>query len=106
MWHIQPSYIILSVFGLILAALMLLDVATTTFILYHGGTELNPVMIGIVGSPLIHLAVKTIAFILIMIIAGTLETRIQFYGAVPVITTIVLYTFLAIHNITVAMKYI
>lgn len=54
--------------GMLLGAVMLMDVVTTTFILGAGGVELNPVMVAFVANPYLHFGLKlaTIGFFLMM----------------------------------------
>ena len=106
MCHIPPPYIILPLLALLLASIMAVDVITTTFILDHGGIELNPIMIGIVGSPLLHMGVKVIAFLSIVVLSIFLEMRMKYCGSLPLIVTSILYIFLAINNFSILIRYI
>ena len=51
-WHVI-------IFTSILAFLFLLDILTTQVILRMGGVELNPVMAGVVASPILHVSSNT-----------------------------------------------
>lgn len=85
-------------FSLILAALFLLDIATTHLILWLGGIELNPVMAGIVTSPLAHTVVKAATLLLIVAVSLIAEANVKgstigFYAAI-----ITLYILVLVNN--------
>lgn len=88
----------ITVFSLILAALFLLDILTTHLILWMGGIELNPAMVGVVTSPVLHLAIKAGTLLLIIVVSLIAETKVKgsslaFYG-----TIITLYLFVLVNN--------
>lgn len=85
-------------FSFILAALFLLDILTTQIILLLGGAELNPAMAGIVMSPLVHLAIKAGALLLVIIVSLIAETRIKGSSVAFYFVIITLYLFVIINN--------
>ncbi len=74
-----------------LAILFLLDCITTELILILGGVELNPVMAGIVASPLLHMAVKAAVFLFVIATTGYAERRVPASGAVALSAIILWY---------------
>ena len=85
-------------FSLILAALFILDIVTTHLILWLGGIELNPVMAGIVTSPLLHTMVKAATLLLIITVSLIAEANVKgstigFYAAI-----IALYILVLVNN--------
>lgn len=101
-FYVRP-YLRIAVFLPILASLFLLDIATTEIILMMGGVELNPIMAGIVVSPMAHILLKTAIFLIIFIVSLIAEHRVEgsgipFYGIL-----IVLYIVVVAHNIAVIL---
>jgi hypothetical protein len=85
-------------FSLILAALFILDIVTTHLILWLGGMELNPVMAGIVTSPLAHACIKAATLLLIVLVSLIAEANVRgstigFYAAI-----IALYLLVLVNN--------
>lgn len=85
-------------FSLILAALFILDIVTTHLILWLGGIELNPVMAGIVTSPLAHTGIKAATLLLIIFVSLIAEANVKgstigFYAAI-----IALYLLVLVNN--------
>lgn len=93
-------------FSLILAALFLLDILTTQFILWLGGIELNPAMAGIVTSPLMHLAIKACTLILIILVSIIAETRVRGSSIAFYCILITLYLFVIVNNTFVLIPHI
>lgn len=52
----------------VIGCLFLLDIYTTSLGLSHGGFESTPTMVEIVGNPILHLIVKTVALCLIVLV--------------------------------------
>ncbi|MDO9540216.1 MAG: DUF5658 family protein [Methanocalculus sp.] len=85
---ILPDYRVLI---LALASLFLLDVITTELILILGGVELNPVMAGIVASPILHLALKAAVFLFVITTTGYAERRVPASGVVALAAVVLWY---------------
>ncbi|MDP3563691.1 MAG: DUF5658 family protein [Methanoregula sp.] len=93
-------------FSLILAALFLLDILTTELILWLGGIELNPAMVGIVTSPLVHLTIKACTLILIILVSLVAETRVRGSSMAFYCILITLYLFVIVNNAFVLIPHI
>ena len=93
-------------FVFILAGLFVLDIITTHLILWLGGIELNPVMAGVVASPLVHLAIKagTLLLIIIVSIIAEREVRGSSVGFYCILVT--LYVFIIINNTFVLIPHV
>ena len=74
-WHVI-------IFTSILAFLFLLDILTTQVILRMGGVELNPVMAGVVASPILHIILKYGVLVMIIPVALTAESRVRGSGVI------------------------
>ncbi|MBN1433076.1 MAG: hypothetical protein JW931_09935 [Methanomicrobiaceae archaeon] len=83
----------------VFACLLLIDVVTTTLILNAGGTELNPMMTGIVNHPWLHILVKTLFAIFVVLVACRAEQLEEHSGAVILIAACSIFFVVAIHNI-------
>ncbi|HZD43824.1 MAG TPA: DUF5658 family protein [Methanomicrobiales archaeon] len=70
----------LPLFGCILGFFMWLDVITTEVAVRSGLSEHNPFMEVVVGSPVLHLLVKTAVLVLIVLIAGRCERTVPTSG--------------------------
>jgi len=94
------SVIIMELF--FLAALFILDVCTTEFILMNGGQEMNAVMVGVVTtSSALHLLVK--GFVLAMIITTIYYANrvIKHAGTMALVILIGWYIAVVCHNLGV-----
>ena len=92
--------------SLILADLFLLDILTTQLILNMGGIELNPLMIGVVTAPALHILLKIgIAFCVIPI-ALNAEARIKGSGIALYAALIIMYTVVILNNTSILIPHI
>jgi len=87
------------IFALVLAILFLLDCITTELVLIGGGMELNPVMVGIVASPALHLAVKGAVFLFILGATGYAGRQVQSSGVVALSAIIIWYGMVVGNNL-------
>jgi hypothetical protein len=81
-----------------LGVLFLLDIFTTYLILQLGGIELNPLMAGVVQNPLIHLAVKTAALLMVVPVSLVAEKYVKGSGTALICTIITMYLFVLVNN--------
>jgi hypothetical protein len=86
-------------FALILAALFLLDILTTQVIIWLGGIELNPVMTGVVASPVIHIALKSAILLLIILVSVIAEKEVHGSSVIFYCVLITLYIFVVVNNV-------
>jgi len=82
-----------------------LDVLTTSLILSHGGFEMNPVMISIVSSPLLHILLKWCVVAFIAGMAAVADRMIPRAGILMLGVIILWYAFVVSHNIMVLQDY-
>lgn len=61
--------------GMLLGAVMLMDVITTQLILGMGHVELNPLMVFFVGSPYLHFALKVLVAGAYVVFAAYCDSR-------------------------------
>jgi hypothetical protein len=92
--------------SLILADLFLLDIFTTQLILNMGGIELNPLMAGVVTTPLLHIILKIGIVILVIPVALNAEARVKRSGIALYAALIVMYTVVVLNNTTVLFPHI
>ena len=93
-------------FLVVLGLLFLLDFATTQVILWLGGIELNPFMIGIVASPALHLGIKAVVLLLILAVSLEAERRLEGSSVVFYSILILLYTGIVLNNILVIVPFV
>ncbi|MCK9579006.1 MAG: DUF5658 family protein [Methanoregula sp.] len=93
-------------FSLILAALFLLDIITTELILRLGGIELNPLMAGVVTSPLVHLAIKAGTLLLIIIVSHFAESKVKGSAIAFYCVIITHYVFVIVNNMFVLIPHV
>jgi hypothetical protein len=84
---------------LILGALFLLDILTTQIILLRGGIELNPIMMGVVANPALHLVIKTAVLLIIFSVSLIAEQRVKGSSAVFYGVLILLYSAVVLNNL-------
>lgn len=94
------------IFTSVLSILFLLDILTTQAILRMGGVELNPLMAGVVTTPLMHVTLKCGVLIMIIPVALTAEDRVRGSGIVLYVTLIAMYVVVIINNATVLLPHI
>jgi hypothetical protein len=87
-----------------LAILFLLDCITTELILIRGGVELNPVMEGIVASPILHLAIKAAVFLIVIITTSYARRRVPVSGILALAVIILWYGVVIGNNLGVMME--
>ncbi|MFY9981712.1 MAG: DUF5658 family protein [Methanoregula sp.] len=92
--------------SLILADLFLLDIFTTQLILNMGGTELNPMMAGVVTMPFLHILLKIGIIICVIPVALNAEARVKGSGMVLYASLIIMYTIVVLNNTTVLLPHI
>jgi hypothetical protein len=98
-WHI-------AVFTSVVAMLFLLDIVTTQEILNLGGVELNPLMLGIVGSPLVHVLVKFGFLLAVIPVTLVAESRVRGSGIYFYAALITMYTIVLVNNTLVLLPMI
>ena len=85
-----------------LAALFILDVCTTEFILMNGGQEMNAVMVGVVTtSSALHLLVKGIVLAMIITTIYYANRVIKHSGTFALVILIGWYITVIFHNLGV-----
>ncbi|MFA7694989.1 MAG: DUF5658 family protein, partial [Methanoregula sp.] len=67
-------------FSIVLAVLFMIDILSTQVILGMGGVELNPVMVGIVTTPLLHVLLKSGILMVVIPVALIAEARVRGSG--------------------------
>ena len=85
-------------FSFVLAVLFMMDILSTQVILSMGGVELNPVMAGIVTTPLLHVLLKCGILIMVIPVALIAESRVRGSGLVLYAALIAMYTVVIINN--------
>lgn len=90
---------------LVLFVLCFLDVLTTSLILSHGGFEMNPVMISIVSTPLLHILLKWCVVAVIAGVAAIADRMIPRAGILMLGVIILWYAFVVFHNIMVLLEF-
>lgn len=98
-WHI-------AIFTSVIAMLFLLDIVTTEEILSLGGVELNPMMAGIVGIPLVHVLVKFGFLLAVIPMSLVAESRIRGTGVYFYAILIAIYTIVIVNNTLVLIPMI
>jgi hypothetical protein len=93
-------------FTSILAFLFLLDILTTQVILRMGGVELNPVMAGIVTTPLLHVLLKCGILMMVIPVALIAESHVRGSGVALYMALIAMYTLVIINNAAVLLPHI
>jgi hypothetical protein len=96
----------LILFSFVLAILFMIDILSTQIILSMGGVELNPVMAGIVATPLLHLLLKCGILLMVIPVALTAEARVKGSGVALYVALIVIYTAVIINNAAVLLPHI
>ena len=92
-------------FSSILALLFLLDILTTQIILGMGGVELNPLMTGIVTTPLLHVLLKCGILMMVIPVALIAEARVRRSGVMLYAVLIAMYTVININNLAVLLPH-
>ena len=87
--------------GLLLGMLFLADVISTEAILGLGGVELNPVMAGIVASPLLHGIVKAAVLLLVLSACRYAEKRVRYAGGLALMVLLLWYGVVIGNNVGV-----
>lgn len=90
-------------FTLILGSLFLLDIGTTQMILWMGGVELNPLMTGIVTTPVLHLALKCAILLAAALVAVQGERYVRGSSVYLYCILIPLYIFIVVNNLFVIL---
>ena len=88
---------------LILGTLFALDILSTQIILHMGGVELNPLMLGIVTHPALHIAIKTAILLVIFPVSLIAEQRVRGSSAIFYYVLISLYVFVIANNLLVIL---
>jgi len=94
------------IFTSILAFLFLLDILTTQVILRMGGVELNPLMAGVVITPILHVLLKCGILAMVIPVALTAEGRVRGSGRVLYTILIVMYTVVILNNAIILLPQI
>jgi hypothetical protein len=84
--------------SLVLAGLFLMDILTTQSILSQGGVELNPAMAGSVNNPVLHLAVKSSVFLLVLAVALLAEAKVKGSSTKLYSVLFLMYLFVILNN--------
>ncbi|HQA80855.1 MAG TPA: DUF5658 family protein [Methanoregulaceae archaeon] len=88
---------------IILGVLLNLDVLTTSLVISLGGYEMNPLMAGVVGVPMIHLFVKWLVLIFVVLVA-TFSDRIMNGTGICVMCVIIGWYSLVVANNTLTLE--
>jgi len=96
----------LILFSFVLAVLFMIDILSTQIILGMGGVELNPVMAGIVNTPLLHVLLKCGILMLVIPVALIAEARVRGSGIALYAALIAMYTVVIINNAAVILPHI
>jgi hypothetical protein len=96
----------LILFSFVLALLFMLDILSTQLILGMGGVELNPVMAGIVNTPLLHVLIKCGILLMVIPVALIAEARVRGSGVALYAALIAMYTLVIINNAAVLLPHI
>ena len=99
------GFTFLGFLSIVLAGLFLADVVTTALILEMGGSELNPLMIDIVGHPWLHSVVKFIAALFVVAVACYADHIKKNAGAVILIIACSIFLVVVAHNICVLIGF-
>lgn len=94
------------VFTCVLAGLFLLDITTTDVILGMGGVELNPLMVGMVTFPVLHIILKCGILMMVIPVALIAEEHVRGSGVALYAVLIVMYTAVNINNLSVLLPFI
>ena len=92
--------------SLVLADLFLLDILTTQLILNLGGIELNPLMIGVVTAPALHILLKIGIVLCTIPIALNAEARVKGSGIALYAALILMYTVVVLNNTSILVPHI
>lgn len=84
---------------IILGVLLNLDVLTTSLVIRLGGYEMNPLMAGIVGVPMIHLFVKWLVLVFVVLVACFSDRVIKGSGICLMCFIIAWYSVVVANNI-------
>ena len=90
---------------LALFALCFLDMLTTTFIISHGGYEMNPVMIPIVTAPVLHMLLKSCVDVFVTAMAAVSEHIVPRSGMLIFCVIIGWYFIVVGHNTLVLLNF-
>ncbi|MFA5237176.1 MAG: DUF5658 family protein [Methanoregula sp.] len=93
-------------FSIVLAVLFMIDILSTQVILGMGGVELNPVMVGIVTTPLLHVLLKSGILMVVIPVALIAEARVRGSGVALYVILIAMYTTVIINNAVVLIPHI
>jgi hypothetical protein len=96
----------LILFSFVLAVLFMMDILSTQIILGMGGVELNPVMAGIVNTPLLHVLIKCGILMMVIPVALIAEARVRGSGVALYAALIAMYTLVIINNAAVLLPHI
>ncbi|OPY35517.1 MAG: hypothetical protein A4E35_02342 [Methanoregula sp. PtaU1.Bin051] len=83
----------------LLGGLFFLDIVTTQSILLSGGTELNPLMVFIVSSPILHAALKALILLIVFGISLVAEQMLKGSSLPFYSILIAMYLFVVSHNL-------
>jgi hypothetical protein len=89
--------------SLILADLFFLDILTTQLILNMGGVELNPLMTGVVTTPLLHVLLKIGIIMCVIPVALNSEARIKGSSMLLYAALIIMYIVVVLNNTSVLL---
>ncbi|MBP2133972.1 hypothetical protein J2128_001938 [Methanomicrobium sp. W14] len=93
------SFLVIFVLCVILGVLFCLDVISTSFIIWFGGLEYNPVMIIFAYNPVLHLIFKIAIAYLIIKMAMSYEKKYQYTGVVALGMVNIWYIFVICNNL-------
>jgi hypothetical protein len=83
---------------IILGVLLNLDVLTTSLVIRLGGYEMNPLMAGLVGAPIVHLFVKWLILVFVVLVACFSDKAIKGSGICLMCLIIIWYSVVVANN--------
>ena len=86
-------------FSSILAALFIIDILTTERVLSLGGGELNPLMVWVTSSMILHAVIKALLIALVIAVAHVADERVPRSGVRLYCILILMYCGVIVNNI-------
>ena len=87
------------VFSSILAALFIIDILTTEQVLSLGGGEINPFMVWVTSSMILHAVIKALLIALVIAVAHVADERVPRSGVGLYCVLILMYCGVIMNNI-------
>ena len=87
------------VFSSILAALFIIDILTTEQVLSLGGGEINPFMVWVTSSMILHAVIKALLIALVIAVAHVADERVPRSGIALYGILILMYCGVIVNNV-------